>query len=154
MIDLRDLRENPAKYRDGCAKKGMTVDIDRLLELDAKKRTLLTEQESTRAAQRGIEKESGPAIGKLKGQIGKASGDEKSRLERELAEVMAKPAAMKAKIQELDGKIQEIEPLLSAILLTVPQPPDHDVPVGKGSEDNVEVRRWHPENFDTRRSFQ
>lgn len=154
MIDLRDLRENPAKYRDGCAKKGMTVDIDRLLELDAKKRALLTEQESTRAAQRGIEKESGPAIGKLKGQIGKASGDDKSRLEKELAEVMAKPAAMKAKIQELDAQIQEIEPLLSAILLTVPQPPDHDVPVGKGSDDNIEIRRWHPDNFDTRKSFQ
>ncbi|HMN40755.1 MAG TPA: serine--tRNA ligase [Phycisphaerales bacterium] len=163
MIDLKDLRENPGKYRDGCAKKGMAVDIDQVLELDAQRRALLTEQEQLRAQQRGIEKESGPAIGKLKGQMGKAAGEEKARLEKELAEVMAKPAALKAKIGDLEGRISAIEPGLNALLLTVPLPPDGDVPVGKGSEDNVEIRKWNPEAgpnapggkaFDTSKSFE
>ncbi len=144
MIDLKDLRDNPDKYRDGCKKKGFAVDLDRLLELEAQRRALLTEQEQCRAQQRGMEKEVGPAIGKLKGQIGKATGDEKTTLERELAEVMAKPSAMKEKIQILETRISAIDPDLNALLLTVPLPPDADVPVGTSADDNVEIRRWHP----------
>ena len=34
MIDLKDLRANPEKYRRGAAQKQQTVDLDRLLELD------------------------------------------------------------------------------------------------------------------------
>lgn len=144
MIDLKDLRERPEFYRDGCSKKSIPVDIDRILELDAKRRTLLTEQESSRAQQRAIEKESGPAIGKLKGQIGKATPDQKAQLERELAEVMAKPAALKDRIGQLEAQIQALDPDLNALLLTVPLPPDADVPVGKSSDDNVELSRWNP----------
>jgi seryl-tRNA synthetase len=144
MIDLKDLRENPGKYRDGCAKKGMAVDIDRLLDLDARRRSLLTEMEGLRAQQRSIEKEIGPAIGKLKGQMGKAQGEERARLEKELAEVMARPASLKEQVSVLESRIAAVEPDLNAILLTVPLPPDADVPVGKSSDDNVEIRRWNP----------
>ncbi len=163
MIDLKDLRERPDKYRDGCRKKGMAVDIDALLALDAKRRGLLTEQEAAKAQQNALAKESGPAIGKLKGQIGKASGDEKATLERERAEIMAKPAALKEKVQALEAQIAAIEPELNAILLTVPQPPDADVPVGVGSEGNIEKTRWNPAGgagspggvaFDTSKSFE
>lgn len=169
MIDLKDLREDPAKYRDGCARKGMSVDIDRLLELDTRKRALLTEQERLRAEQRTIEKDLGPTIGKLKGTIAKASGEDKARLESELASVMDKPAKLKEQVQSLEKSIVEIDPQLMSLLLTVPLPPDPDVPVGKGSEDNVELRRWHPSAgagapggsnagggvaFDTRKSFE
>ncbi len=144
MIDLKDLREHPDRYRDGCAKKGMRVDIDRLIELDARKRALMGEQEALRAQQNALAKESGPAIGRLKAQIAKAGGDDKTRLEAELAAVVAKPAALKDAVQTLDRQIADIEPQLNAILLTVPLPPDDDVPVGSSSEDNVEIRRWNP----------
>lgn len=163
MIDLKDLRERPEKYRDGCRKKGMAVDIDALLTLDAKRRTLLTEQEAAKAQQNALAKESGPAIGKLKGQIGKASGDEKAKLERELAEIVAKPAALKERVQALETLVAAIEPELNAILLTVPQPPDEDVPVGTGSDGNIEKSRWNPAGgagspggaaFDTSKSFE
>jgi seryl-tRNA synthetase len=162
MIDLKDLRDNPDKYRDGCRKKGFSVDLDRLLELDARRRTLLTEQEQCRAQQRALEKESGPAIGKLKGQIAKSAPEAKPALERELAEVMAKPAALKERINVLETQIAAIDPDLNAILLTVPLPPDADVPVGASAEQNVEIRRWHPPAgpnspggvaFDTKKSF-
>lgn len=162
MIDLRDLRENPDKYRRGTELKGMRVDIDRLLALDAQRRTLQAEQESLRAQQRTIEKDLGPQIGKLAGQIKKAQGDEKAALERELEGLKAKPAALKDKIQALEPQIAAIEPELNAILLSVPLPPDDDVPVGKGSDDNIEIRRWHPPTkqeegpwgFDTNKTYE
>ncbi|MCC6322301.1 MAG: serine--tRNA ligase [Phycisphaerales bacterium] len=144
MIDLKDLRENPDKYRRGCANKGVSVDLDRLIELDARRRSLLTEKEQARAEQGKIDKEVGPQIGRLKGQLGKAAPDAKAALEAELASIMARPAALKEKVQSLDAQIASLEPDLNAILLTVPLPPDPDVPVGKGSDDNVEIRRWDP----------
>jgi len=162
MIDLKDLREHPAKYVDGCRKKNMPVDIDRVLALDTQRRALLTEQEAAKAQQNALAKETGPQIGRLKAAIGKASGVEKSRLERELGEIMAKPAALKERVQALETQIQGVEPELNALLLTIPLPPDADVPVGKGSEDNVELSRWHPaasegpcgQAFDTGKSFE
>jgi seryl-tRNA synthetase len=144
MIDLKDLRDKPEKYREGCAKKGMSVNIDRLLELDSRRRALMQDQERLKAEQNALAKESGPQIGKLKGQLGKASGDEKARLERELAAITSKPAALKEQVQKLDAQIAEIDPELNSILLTVPLPPDSDVPVGSSSDDNVEIRRWNP----------
>jgi seryl-tRNA synthetase len=144
MIDLKDLRENPEKYRTGCARKGMAVDLDRLLSLDAQKRSLQTERDQLKAEQGKIEKEIGPQIGKLKGQMGKATGEAKAALEKELTGVMSRPTALKEKVQGLEAAIAQVEPELNAILLTVPLPPDPDVPVGKGSDDNVEIRRWNP----------
>lgn len=154
MIDLKDLRDNPDTYRQGCAKKGMSVDIDRLLALDTKKRALMGEQEKLKAEQNALAKDSGPTIGKLKAQIAKASGDEKIALEKELAGVVAKPAALKEKVQDLDRQIAEVEPELTSILLTVPLPPDHDVPVGSSSDDNVQVRTWNPAGFDPAKSYE
>ncbi len=162
MIDLRDLRENPDKYRRGTELKGMRVDIDRLLALDSQRRALQSEQENLRARQRTIEKDLGPQIGKLAGAIKKASPDEKAALERELDGLKAKPAALKDQIQAIEPQIAAIEPELNSILLSVPLPPDADVPVGKGSDDNVEIRRWHPPakaeegpwGFDTNKSYE
>ena len=42
MVDLKDLRENPDKYRRGAELKGVRVDIDAILRID--------EQASGRAA--------------------------------------------------------------------------------------------------------
>ena len=41
MIDLKDLRENPDKYRKGAADKQYAVDIDALLSLDEQVRAVL-----------------------------------------------------------------------------------------------------------------
>jgi seryl-tRNA synthetase len=154
MIDLKHLREHPEHYKLGAARKGSGVDIDRLLALDAQKRQAMTEMENLRAQQRVIEKEAGPQIGKLAGAIKKAEGAEKAKLEAELEALKAKPAALKVQIQQHDEQLAAIEPEIHALLLQVPLPPDADVPVGKGSEDNVEVRRWAPPWFDLGKTFE
>ena len=155
MIDLKALRENPEKYKDGCRKKGFAVDIDHVLRLDTQRRALQTERERLRAEQGRLEKESGPQIGKLKGGIKKAaSEDERATLQRELDDVMTRPLGLKTEITRLDAQIAQMEPSLRELLLTIPLPPDEDVPVGKGAEDNVEVRRWNPPGFDASTPFQ
>jgi len=154
MIDLKALRENPERYRDGAAKKQMPVDIDRLLELDGRRRAALGEQESLRAEQNRLAKETGPKIGQLMGRLKKAEGDEKAALEAEIEQVKAGPAQLKQRIQALDEMIASISPELDALLLTVPLPPDDDVPLGESADDNVEIRRWAPDNWDFDKPFE
>lgn len=154
MIDLKALRETPQKFRDGAAKKGVRVDIDRILALDEQRRRLLTEQETLRAEQNRLAKESGPLIGKLQGQLKAAAGAEKAAIEAQIAELKTKPAQLKDRVQALEGEVAATEVSLNELVLTVPLPPDPDVPVGTGSEGNVEVKRWNPPGFDTAKSFE
>ena len=154
MIDLRQLRENPDRFRQGASDKCMPVDIDGALALDARKRGVLQRLEESRAEQNRISKEIGPQLGKLKGQLKAAEGDAKATLEKQVAELEAKPVALKQAQQALERELAEIEPALQAILLTIPQPPAADVPKGRSSDDNVEIRRWNPTGFDASRSFE
>jgi len=154
MIDLKDLRERPDRYRLGARKKRVEVDIDRLLELDAEKRRLQSEADVLRAEQNRIAKESGPAIGKLSGQLKTASGDDRARIEGEIALLKARPAALKEQIQGLEDRVSAVTPELEVLLLSVPMPPDDDVPEGTSADDNVEIRRWSPAWFDVDKTFE
>ncbi|MEN1705287.1 MAG: serine--tRNA ligase [Planctomycetota bacterium] len=154
MIDLKQLRDNPDRFRQGAAKKNVEVDIDRLLELDTKRRDLMTQEESLRAEQKALGKSTGPALGKLKGKLKGASDDEKPAIEAEIEELQAKPAQLKEAIRDLEDARRELEPEVDAILLQVPMPPDDDVPVGPDSSGNVEVSRWAPDGWDWERSFE
>jgi len=153
MIDLKLLREDPDRFRDGARKKAIPAPIDRLLDLDAQVRALRTEQEGLRARQRSLEKESGPQIGKLMAQLRAANPDRRAALERQVEELKAAPTALKEQAQALEARIAALEPELRAILLTVPLPPDPDVPVGESPEQNIEVKRWSPPGFDPARPF-
>jgi len=154
MIDLKALRENPQRFRDGAAKKGVRVDFDRILALDEQRRRLLGEQESQRAEQNRLAKESGPQIGKLQGQLGSAAPDQKAAIEAQINELKAKPAQLKERVQLLEAEVAATEESLNELVLTIPLPPDPDVPVGTSSDDNVEIKRWNPEGFDASLPFE
>lgn len=154
MIDLKALRENPARFADGARKKGVAVDIDRLVALDGERRQLQAEVDRLRAEQNRLAKEIGPQIGKLKGQLKGKSGDEARALETEIESLSSKPTQLKASAQAIEAKLQELEPRIAELVLQVPLPPDADVPVGSTSDDNVEIRRWNPADFDTSKPFE
>jgi len=154
MIDLKALREDPDRFREGARLKGIPADIDRLLALDERRRSLLAEQESLRAEQKKIEKEIGPALGRLMGRLKGAQGEQRAALQTEAEGLRAKPAALKEKIQALDAALAQVEPELEALALEVPLPPDPDVPVGESAAQNVEIRRWSPEGFDPAEPFE
>jgi seryl-tRNA synthetase len=154
MIDIKQLRENPARFKDGAARKGMEVQIDRLLRLDEEKRGTLAQLESLRAEQKRIEKDLGPQMGKLNGELKKAEGDARALIERQLADLKARPTALKEQVGDMEKIVARLEPEITSILLTIPQPPDSDVPVGTSSDDNIEVRQWSPPGFDIAAGFE
>jgi len=154
MIDLKALRENPQRFIDGAKKKNYSIDIDALLGLDEQKRSLMSEQEALRAEQNKLSKETGPKIGQLMGKLKGASADEKPSIQTEIDEIKAAPAKMKEQITALEEQIVRIEPKLNEILLSIPLPPDDDVPVGTTSDDNVEISKWAPDGWDWDKSFE
>ena len=154
MIDIRQLRENPERFRQGARDKGADVQLDRLLALDEARRGILQKLEARRAEQNRLTKEIGPQIGKLKGQLKSADAAAKAALERQLADLEAKPVALKNEVAALEEELRAIEPHWHELLLTVPQPPAHDVPKGADASGNVEIRRWHPAGFDPAKTFE
>jgi seryl-tRNA synthetase len=154
MIDIKAFREDPERFIRGASDKCMTVDFARLRALDDERRSILTAMETRRAAQNQLGKETGPRIGKLKGQIKAATPDARAALEAELAALEAAPLKLKAEVADLEVRLAAVEPQWQSLLLTVPQPPATDVPKGTGPEQNVEIRRWNPAGFDLSRSFE
>jgi seryl-tRNA synthetase len=132
MIDLKDLRENPDKYRRGAELKGVTVDVDAILSLDERRLRHLREFESARAEQN-----------KASTQIGKL----KDPAERKAA--IDAVAGLVKQVKQSEEQAKALEAELTPMLLTIPQPPDDDVPVGKDAADNVVARKWgEPRKFD------
>ncbi|MEM6560556.1 MAG: serine--tRNA ligase [Planctomycetota bacterium] len=131
MIDLKDLRQNPDRYRRGVARKQMDVDLDALIALDADRREAQRTFETLRAEQNAASKA-----------IGKASKEERPALIAEVGKMKDAVHGAEAQAKKLDAEVH-------ALLLTVPQPADDDVPDGVGEADNVVVREeGEPRVFD------
>jgi len=132
MIDLKDLRENPDKYRRGAQLKNVKVDIDAILKMDGERIEAQRQFEQLRAEQN---KASGE-VGKLKDPVAKQAA-------------IARLGGLKTQVKEADEKAKAAEAALSPLLLQVPQPPDADVPPGNDASDNVVAWKWgEPRQFD------
>jgi len=123
MIDIKQIRENPQKFKDACTAKKFAADIDRLIELDSILRSQKQQLQeiSTKKNQ----------IGKL---ISKLEGNERFAKLSELAEF--KPAEINISLN-----IKNLEPQFDEIMQQVPQPADDDVPLGKDDTENTEIRK-------------
>ncbi len=101
--------------------------------IDTERRQVITEAETLKAQRNRASEE----IGKLK-----KSGQDATAL-------MAETKDLREKIQELEKKVTDYETRLRDLLAGIPNIPHDSVPVGKSSDDNVEVRRWGtPPKFD------
>jgi seryl-tRNA synthetase len=146
MLDLKFIRENPDAVKKGAELKGMKVDVDRLLTLDAQKRGVQVKLQDLQAEQNRASKELGPLMGQIKKEADPAK---RAELEAKVESLKARPAAIKQESVALEEEIKALDPEIERILFTIPLPPDEDVPVGKSSEDNVEMLKWgEPRKFD------
>jgi seryl-tRNA synthetase len=125
MLDLNLIREKPEVVRKALRDRQMEdAPVDRALELDARRRALLTEVEAMKAERNAVSKE----IGRMK----------------DPAERQAKIDAMRAlgdRIAELDEQVRQVESDLQALVATIPNIPHPDTPYGAGEHDNRVVRQ-------------
>jgi len=112
MLDINFIRENSGKVKDACEKKNVDVDVDLILELDKKKRELMTKSENLKAQQN---------------KLGRDNIEEAKKL--------------KTEYKEIEPQLKETEEKLNAMLLQLPNIPFDDVPVGKDDSENVVLRK-------------
>ncbi|HTN70822.1 MAG TPA: serine--tRNA ligase [Methylomirabilota bacterium] len=133
MLDVKLLREDLTSVKERMETRGTKIDWDEFVSLDRERRDALANLERLKERKNRLSGE----IGKLK----KSGGDAGSVM-REVEEVSDA-------IRKGERPLAEIEARFEEFMLTLPNLPNLGVWVGKGSEDNREVRRWgEPPNFD------
>ncbi|HVT44910.1 MAG TPA: serine--tRNA ligase [Thermoanaerobaculia bacterium] len=126
MLSREYLRESTDDYRRALTNRGMSVELERFLELDARRRTIIT----------GVEQ--------LKNRRNVAS-QEIARLKKEKQDASEQIAAMRLvgdEISRLDAELAEVEQNLREIELLFPNVPHASVPVGPDESANRVERIW------------
>ena len=124
MLDINFIRENKDIVKDGAQKKGITVDIDKLIILDDQRRVLLKDVEAKRAEQN----EANQKV---------AQADDAER-----ADLINQMKVLKEALQKKEVELKQVITEWQQLMLTVPNVPDMSVPVGAGEEDNVVQKTW------------
>lgn len=133
MLDMKVIRGETDRVKAALARRKEEVDIDGVIALDDRRKSLLFEVEGLKAKQNEETKQI-PIL--------KKEG-------KDTAALFADMKAISEKIKGLDAQVREVEEELRAVLLTIPNIPNDDVPDGDTDEDNVEIRRWgEPRQFD------
>lgn len=128
MLDIKFIRENPdyVKSRLLARQNDFSGEIDKLLDLDIARRTLIAETENKKADQNAVSKK----IPQLK-----KDGKDLEPIYAEMKDLSDLVARNNVKIAEIDSAIENI-------LLYLPNLPDDSVPVGADDKENKEIRRW------------
>lgn len=126
MLDMKFVRENPELVMDAMRKRNANMNLDEFLELEKKRRELTLQVEALKSQRNAASQE----IGKMK----KAGENADAQ--------MAEVRALGDKIAEDDKELKDIEARLKEILMTIPNMPAADTPVGSSDADNPVVRTW------------
>jgi seryl-tRNA synthetase len=123
VVARLETREKPQKY----------LDVAAFTALEAERKRIQTRTEELQSQRNQLSKQ----IGQLK-----AKGESADA-------AMAQVAQIKTELDESAARLDRIQPDMQALLLSVPNLPHPDVPVGKDESGNVELRRWGaPRQFD------
>src|SRR5574340_1118322 len=125
MLDINALRNDLAGVAAALAKRGVVLDSARFEALEAERKQIQTRTQDLQARRNTLSKEVGAA---------KRRGDDAEALLREVAGVGDEVARLERELDNVQSKLR-------AFLLDLPNVPHPSVPVGRSSDDNVEVRR-------------
>lgn len=124
MLDIKFIKDNAEVVKEAVRKKRLTVDVDRLLALEAERVALLAEVEALRAQQN-----------EASAKIQQAGAEERAALIEAMKTV-------KEAMQTGEDKLKEVMQEWRAIMLQVPNVPDMSVPEGDDDASNKETKVW------------
>ncbi|MBQ7976281.1 MAG: serine--tRNA ligase [Clostridia bacterium] len=133
MLDIKVLRTEPEKIKEALRKRNNDLDITPAIELDKKRRDILTEVEQKKAKQNEITKQI-PAL--------KKAGENTDAIFAEMKE-------LSNEIKEMDEQVRAIDEELRNFMLRIPNMPNPAVPEGIDDTENKELRKnGTPREFD------
>ena len=125
MLDIRFIRENLEDVETRLKSRGAGVSFSGFRELDDKRRVLLQETENLKALRNRVSDE----ISRVK---------DKSQVQVQITEMRE----VSQRIKLLDDELKGVEESLELFMLTVPNIPSTETPLGASEADNREVRHW------------
>jgi seryl-tRNA synthetase len=123
MLDIKYIKENADIVKNACKVKGFECNVDRLIELETVVRNANTKIQELQAAKNA-----------LSAQIKSASNDERPA-------IIADSKKAGEEIKKLEEEFAPLKEEYTELLLSVPVVPSKDMPIGKGEEDNIVVRK-------------
>ncbi|HEX6399340.1 MAG TPA: serine--tRNA ligase [Actinomycetota bacterium] len=127
MLDVKRIREDPEPFRTALARRGLPDAVEKLLEADERRRSLVARVEELRAEQNRASKA-----------IGAAGEDEKRALIEQVSKVSAELKALEPQLETAEADLQRL-------LAETPNAPHESAPDGLTEDDAVEIRRNHDE---------
>ncbi|GAM05698.1 hypothetical protein MBENS4_2696 [Novosphingobium sp. MBES04] len=128
MHDIRSIRENPAAFDAGMARRSVEPQSAQILALDEQRRALATRAQEGQSRRN----EASKAIGKAMGQGDTATAEA----------LKAEVAALKESLPALEAEEKAVTAQLNELLAALPNIPVDEVPEGADENDNVEVAKW------------
>ncbi|MBP7252895.1 MAG: serine--tRNA ligase [Alphaproteobacteria bacterium] len=125
MHDIKFIRENPAAFDAGLARRGLPSQSERILAVDTARRKAQTAAQELQAKRN--------ALSQQVGAVKKTGGDASA--------LMAEVAGLKDQMAAAETEGQGQEEALTAMLATIPNLPAADVPDGRDEHDNKELKR-------------
>ncbi len=135
MLDIKTIRSDPQMVKKAMRNRNADLDsvIDEILDIDEKRRKIITETEAMKANQNAFNK---------KIPVMKKNGEDISSVMKDLKELSDKISKKNKELSDLESKQYEL-------ILTIPNIPNISVPIGKDDTENVEIRRnGEPRKFD------
>jgi len=132
MHDLKSIREAPAEFDRGLARRGLPPHAEGILALDSARRAAQTELQEIQTRRNELSR--GIGIAKGKGEPVEA--------------IMAEVSALKDRMTTLEVDDRRLGEELDGLLAALPNLPAPEVPDGADEHGNVEIRRWgEPRDF-------
>ena len=131
MLDIKYIRENPDKVREGIKNKNEKDRLDEVLLLDQKRRDFLTHTEELKA----------------KRNQGSAQVAQLKKSGVDATELLSEMKNLSDQVSLNDSLISDVEEKLNNILMYLPNLPHESVPVGRSAADNIEKKVWVPDGF-------
>ena len=127
MFDIKWIRDNPAAFDAGLARRGLAPQSADVLKLDEERRAIVTKLQEAQSRRNAASKE----IGKAKAAKDNATADK----------LIAEVASIKDDIAAGEDEEREIDRAIEAKLSVIPNIPLDDVPDGKDEKGNKEIRK-------------
>ncbi|MCX7955686.1 MAG: serine--tRNA ligase [Patescibacteria group bacterium] len=125
MLSIDFIKKNKQKVIEAIKNKNRQADIDKILSLDDQRGKLIFDIQNLRSQRNKIAKE------------------------KPTEKIINEGKKLKEQIKEKEELLKKIENELNELLSYVPNVPLDEVPVGKDSSGNIEIKKWgEPKKFD------
>ncbi len=126
MLDIHKIRENIDMVRQGIQNKNVQIDLDAIMDLDKKRRSVIADVET------------------LKHERNVVSKDVASRKKNkeDASDLIDRTREIGQRIKGLDEEQRQVEAELNELLLQIPNLPHATTPVGSDASENPVVKEW------------